>query len=173
MNTHITIRLCLLIVFRSSIFQLIFLCDCYRKRSMLKTSYEVSPFLIIIVYILAMCVLSLCCFLKYIYNLYIYMIFVYLFLVVLGLLCCVGFSLAVASRGYSGCGFSLRWLLLLWSTGSRAHELSRCASWALEIQGARAYLVAPRPVGSPWIRDLCTLHWQGILYHTHRRILYH
>ena len=30
------------------------------------------------------------------------MIFVYLFLVVLGLLCSVGFSLAVASRGYSG-----------------------------------------------------------------------
>ena len=84
---------------------------------MLKTSYtcEVSPFLIVIVYILAVCVLSLCCFFKKIC-----IICVYLLLVVLGLLCCVGFSLAVANGGYSGCGFSLQLLPLLWSTGSRA-----------------------------------------------------
>ena len=34
----------------------------------------------------------------------------------------VGFSLVAVSRGYSSllcAGFSLRWLLLLWSTGSR------------------------------------------------------
>ena len=49
-------------------------------------------------------------------------IYFYLFLAVLDLACCAGSSLVV-SRRYSllGCeGFSLRWLLLLGSTGSRA-----------------------------------------------------
>ena len=44
---------------------------------------------------------------------------IYLFLAVLGLLCCTGFSLVVASGGYclvEVCvGFSSRWLLLLQS----------------------------------------------------------
>ena len=48
---------------------------------------------------------------------------IYLFLAALALLCCArAFSLVAASRGYSllRCtGFSLRWLLLLRSTGSR------------------------------------------------------
>ena len=53
-----------------------------------------------------------------------------------------GLSLVVASRGYSSlwcAGFSLRLLLLLWSTGSRcagsvvvARGLSSCGSQALE-----------------------------------------
>ena len=46
-----------------------------------------------------------------------------------------GLSLVVASRDYSslGCmGFSLRWLLLLWSTGSRRVGFSSCGAWALE-----------------------------------------
>ena len=50
-------------------------------------------------------------------------IYFYLFLAVLDLPCCAGFSLVVVSRLYSllGCeGFSLRWLLLLGSIGSRA-----------------------------------------------------
>ena len=61
-------------------------------------------------------------------------------------------SLIVASRDYSSlpcAGFLLRWLLLLWSTGSRragsvvvAHGLSSCGSRALERRlsscGARA-----------------------------------
>ena len=49
-----------------------------------------------------------------------------------------GLSLVVASGGYSSlqcAGFSLRWLLLLWSTGSR-----------------HTGLVAPRHVGSSWTR---------------------
>ena len=49
-----------------------------------------------------------------------------LFLSVLGLNCCMGFSLVVASRGYSlvvVLNFSLQWLLLLRSTESRAHRL--------------------------------------------------
>ena len=50
-------------------------------------------------------------------------LFIYLFLAALGLhFCARGLSLAVASGGYSSLrcvGFSLWWLLLLWSTGSR------------------------------------------------------
>ena len=61
-------------------------------------------------------------------------------------------SLVAASRGYSlflCAGFSLRWLLLLWSMGSRcvgfsscgtwvsvvvAHGLCSCGLWALELR---------------------------------------
>ena len=42
-------------------------------------------------------------------------------------------SLVVASRGYSSlwcAGFSLRWLLLLQSTGSRHVGFSSCGMWA-------------------------------------------
>ena len=45
----------------------------------------------------------------------------YLILVLLGLRCCMGFSVVVASGDQSlvaGMGFSLQWLLLLQSTGS-------------------------------------------------------
>ena len=54
---------------------------------------------------------------------------VYLFIfgcAVLSLRCCAGFSLVVASRGtlWSQCmGFSLQWLVFLWSEGSGAHGL--------------------------------------------------
>ena len=44
-----------------------------------------------------------------------------------------GFSLVVTSRGYSSlqcAGFSLWWLLLLWSTGSRHVGFSSCGAWA-------------------------------------------
>ena len=54
-------------------------------------------------------------------------------------------SLVAARGGYSllGCtGFSLRWLLLLWSTGSRHMGFSGCGTQALERRlsscGARA-----------------------------------
>ena len=57
-------------------------------------------------------------------------------------------SLVVVSRGYSSLrctGFSLRWLLLLWSTGSKRAGFSSCGSWALERRlsscGARAQLL--------------------------------
>ena len=56
-----------------------------------------------------------------------------------------GLSLVVASGGYSSlwcAGFSLRWLLLLWSTGSRCTDFSSFGLWALERSlsscGARA-----------------------------------
>ena len=45
------------------------------------------------------------------------------------------FSLVVVSGGYSSwccAGFSLQWLLLLWSTGSRCAGFSSCGSRALE-----------------------------------------
>ena len=43
-----------------------------------------------------------------------------------------GISLVAASRGYSSLrctGFSLQWLLLLRSTGSRLTGFSSCGSW--------------------------------------------
>ena len=46
-----------------------------------------------------------------------------------------GLSLVAASGGYSllQCmGFSLQWLLLLWSMGSRCTGFSSCGSWALK-----------------------------------------
>ena len=61
-------------------------------------------------------------------------------------LLCTGLSPAVASGGSSSpwwVGFSLQWLLLLWSTDSRAQVLQ------LWCTG----LVASQHVGSSWIRD--------------------
>ena len=72
-----------------------------------------------------------------------------------------GLSLVAVSGGYSSlwcAGFSLRWLLLLRSMGSRhtgfsscGMGLSSCGSWALECRlsscGSRGS-VAPRHVGS-------------------------
>ena len=59
-----------------------------------------------------------------------------------------GLSLVAASRGYSSLqctGFSLRWLLLLWSTGFRHAGFSSCGLWALEHRlsscGAQAQLL--------------------------------
>ena len=44
-----------------------------------------------------------------------------------------GLSLVAASGGYSSVWyFSLRWLLLLWSTGSRHAGFSSCGTRALE-----------------------------------------
>ena len=77
-----------------------------------------------------------------------------------------GFSLVVASRGYSSLwwlGFSLLWLLLLWSIGSRCTAFSSCkrgpsccSLWALEcglsICGTGG-LVTLRHVESSWTRD--------------------
>ena len=62
----------------------------------------------------------------------VFVIFIYLFLAVLGLHCCAGFSLVVASRGYLlavatlslwRMRFSLWWLSLFGSMGSRAYRL--------------------------------------------------
>ena len=60
-----------------------------------------------------------------------------------------GLSLVAASRVYSSlrcADFSLRWLLLLQSMGSRRVSFSSCGSWALERRlsscGARAQLLS-------------------------------
>ena len=84
----------------------------------------------------------------------------------LGLGCCEGFSLVVESRCYSlsSCmGFSVQWLILWQSTGSRHTGISRCSTWAQELQllGSRAQaqklwgrgLAALQHVGSSPIRD--------------------
>ena len=58
---------------------------------------------------------------------YKFIYFIYLFLAARGL------SLVAVSQGYSSlrcAGFSLWWLLLLWSTGSRRPGFSGCGVWA-------------------------------------------
>ena len=60
-------------------------------------------------------------------------IYLFIFGCVRSLLLCAGFSLVVASGGYSSlrcAGFSLSWLLLLRSTGSRHAGFSSCGTWA-------------------------------------------
>ena len=98
-------------------------------------------------------------------NIYIY--FIYLFLAVLGLRCCVGFSIVAASSDYSLAmihGFSLQGLLLLQSMAcnkgsmgfsSCASGFSSCSSWTLEhrLSSCGTDLVAPKHVGSSQIRN--------------------
>ena len=91
-----------------------------------------------------------------------------------------GLPLVAASGGYSSLwcmGFSLRWLPLLWSTGSRRAGFSRYGTRAqqLWLVGSRAQaqqlwrmgLVAPRHVGSSWTRARTRVPCIG------RRILNH
>ena len=63
-------------------------------------------------------------------------------------------SLAAASGGYTSlqcAGFSLRWLLLLQSMGSRHAGFSSCGTRAQSLWVAG--LAAPWHVGSSWTRD--------------------
>ena len=60
-------------------------------------------------------------------------LFIYLFLAALGLRCCAQAFSGFSERGYSSlqcAGFSLQWLLLLRSTGSRCASFSSCGTWA-------------------------------------------
>ena len=79
-------------------------------------------------------------------------------------------SLVAVSRGYSSLrcmGFSLWWLLLLWSMGSRCVGFSSCGTWAqqLWLAGSRMQaqqlqcmgLVAPRHVLLPMAESGQTL----------------
>ena len=68
-----------------------------------------------------------------------------------------GLSLVAASRGYSSLqctGFSLRWLLLLRSTGSRRVGFSSCGTWARQfwLSGSRAQAqqLWRTGLGAPW-----------------------
>ena len=65
------------------------------------------------------------------FNKFVY--FIYLFLAALVFVAACGVSQVVASRGYSSLrcvGFSLQWLLLLWSMGSKHTGFSSCGTWA-------------------------------------------
>ena len=79
----------------------------------------------------------------------------------LGLPRCAGFSLGVASRGYSPLrctSFSLPGLLLLWGSRaafSAAHVVSSCGSRALE-HGLRSCGIFLDQESKPYI-----LHWQA------------
>ena len=90
-----------------------------------------------------------------------------LFLAVLGLHCCSGFSLVVASGRYcsSRCaGFSLWWLLLLQSTGSRVQSFQQLQrmGWVVLLPDSRAWaqylwhtgLVSRGHVETSWTREL-------------------
>ena len=70
-------------------------------------------------------------------------------LVVLGLLCCVGFSLVAESRGYS--------LVVVW--GLLTVEASLVLEHRLNSCGAQA--VSPQHMGSSQIRDQIHVHWQA------------
>ena len=121
---------------------------------------------------------------KYMYFLYKLLsfrliLFFYLYLAVLGLLCCTGFSLVVAS---GDCSPAVVWGLLLGVAslvleplgpvgfssccGARAQSLRFLGSRAQAQQLWHLGLVPPRRVGSSWIRDWtrvsCTGRW--ILY---------
>ena len=77
-------------------------------------------------------------------------------------------SLVVASRGYSSLWyavFSLWWLLLLRSMGSRHAGFSSCSTWAQQLW--HTGLVAPQHVGSSRTRDRTHVPCIG------RRILNH
>ena len=77
-----------------------------------------------------------------------------------------GLSLVVVSSSSLGCaGFSLRWLLLLRSTGSRRVGFSSCGMQAQQLW--RTGLVAPRHVGSSRTRAATCVPCLG------RRILNH
>ena len=85
----------------------------------------------------------------------------YLFLAVVGLHCCVGFSLAVVSEGSSWlcrAGLSLHQLFLLQSMGSRC-TVSCCNTHAQQLR--LSALVAKQHVGSSRTRiRSCPLQWQ-------------
>ena len=88
-------------------------------------------------------------------NKFIYFIYFWLRWVFLAM---CGLSLVAANGGYSSLqcvGFSLRWLLLLWSTG-----FSSCGSWALESRlsscGAWAQLLCGMwDLPGPGLKPMC------------------
>ena len=115
---------------------------------------------------------------------FIYILFFsFLFCCTGSLLLYVGFSLVVRSRDYPSLqcmGFSLWWLLLLWSTGSRRTGFSTCSAraqqlWRMALEHAGSVVVAHglSCSGACGIfPDLglnpCPLHWQVdsyLLYH--------
>ena len=75
-----------------------------------------------------------------------------------------GLSPVVASGGYSSLqcvGFSLQWLLLLWSTGSRCTGFSSCGTWASVVVARRPSCSAACGIFLDQGSNLCPLHWQA------------
>ena len=106
-------------------------------------------------------------------NFFLFKIYLFYFWLCWVCIAALWLSLVAASGGYSSlqcAGFSLWWLLLLRSMGSRRAGFSSCGLWVLKRRfsscGARG-LVAPRHVGSSWIRDRTRVPCIG------RRILNH
>ena len=80
------------------------------------------------------------------WNSYSFFFLIFNFWLCLVFIAARGLSLVVVSRGCSSLqcagfseGFSLRWLLLLQSTGSRRTGFSSCGTWAQQL-----WLVSPR-----------------------------
>ena len=98
----------------------------------------------------------------------------YVFLAMLVFTAVMAFSLVVMSGGSSLVvyGFSLPWLLLLWSMGIRHAGFSSCGTWAqqLWLLGPRAQAQWLRPTRLSCFRargifldqgsNTCFLHWQ-------------
>ena len=115
----------------------------------------------------------------YVFNINLVILFIYFWLCWVFVAAC-GLPLVAASRVYSSlrcAGFSLRWLLLLQSTGSRRAGFSSFGTRAqqLQLMGSRAQaqqlwlmgLVAPWHVGSSQTRARTRVSCIG------RRILNH
>ena len=69
-------------------------------------------------------------------NFFLIYLFYFYFWLCWGFVAGRGLSLVAASGGYSPLrctGFSLRWLILLWSTGSRCTGFSSCGMWAQQL----------------------------------------
>ena len=104
---------------------------------------------------------------KYLINL---LLFIYLFFLAVR-----GLSLLAASRGSSllwCAGFSLQWLLLLQSTGSRQMGSSSCSMSAQQLWPTG--LVALRRVASSLTRDQTCIFCIGrqiLIHHTAKKVL--
>ena len=97
------------------------------------------------------------------FSLFIFNKFIY-FLAALGLRCC--------ARAFSSCGergllfmwctsFSLQWLLLLWSTGSRRAGFSSCGSRASVVVAHGLSCSAACEIFPDQGSNPCPLHWQA------------
>ena len=94
------------------------------------------------------------------------------FLLIYFWLHCVCIAVCRLSLGAMSGSFSLRWLLLLWTIGSRCTGFSSCSTWAQWLW--HMGLVAPRHVKSFWTRDQTHVPCTGrqILNHwTTRKVL--
>ena len=102
-------------------------------------------------------------------SLFVFNKFIYLFLATLGLCCCARAFSSCSEWGYSSLrctGFSLRWLHLLQSMGSRCTGFSSCGSRALELRlsscGARALLLRGMwDLPRPGLSNPRPLRWQA------------